>query len=112
MVKKTAANPLSKHMKETGDSFVLTLPESLPGEAAANVADVLLSARVHPLQIDASKVERIDTPVIQVLLSAASLWREDGIAMQVSAQSGIFEENLLTLGLNASELEVGEPTHA
>jgi chemotaxis protein CheX len=112
MIKKVAANPLAKCLTETGESHVLTLPASLPGETATHVADLLLSARTHPIALDASAVERIDTPCIQVLLSAARMWREDGIAMKVSGQSGVFADNLTTLGLTTDELEVGDASHA
>ena len=112
MVKKVAANPLAKCLKEKGGAHVLTLPDALPGELASNVADVILTARNSPLSIDAGKVDRIDTPCIQVLLSAARLWREDGETLTVSGKSGPFEENISLLGLTTAELEAGDANHA
>jgi chemotaxis protein CheX len=66
----------------------------------------------NPLAVDASAVERIDTPCIQVLLSAARLWQEDGATMTYSAQSEVFTDNLTTLGLTTAEMEVGDANHA
>lgn len=112
MTTEVSANPLAKCLAQKGDSFELTLPASLPGETATHVADLILSARANPLAVDASAVERIDTPCIQVLLSAASLWREDGATMTYSAQSEVFTDNLTTLGLTTAEMEVGDANHA
>ena len=112
MVKKVGSNPLAKCLAETKDSFVLKLPASLPGEQAAHVADLFLTARSNPLSLDASAVERIDTPCIQVLLSAARLWREDGVAMSLAGESPVFSDNLTTLGLTSAQLEVGDFNHA
>ena len=109
---ETSANPLAKCLAQKGDSFELTLPASLPGETATHVADLLLAARSNPVAVDASAVERIDTPCIQVLLSAARLWQEDGSTMTYSAQSEVFTDNLTTLGLTTAEMEVGDANHA
>ncbi|MAZ19032.1 MAG: hypothetical protein CL535_22245 [Ahrensia sp.] len=112
MARKKAANPLTECMAEDETGFVMTLPASLPGETAAQMADAILSARSHPLRFDASAVQRIDTSCIQVLLSAARLWREDGMTMNFTGDSPILEGNLSTLGLTAAELEVGDLNHA
>jgi hypothetical protein len=66
MIKEVGANPLASCLIETDGSFVMALPESLPGETAAHVADLFLSARSNPVAVDASAVERIDTSCIQV----------------------------------------------
>lgn len=112
MARKKAANPLSECMAEEESGFVMTLPASLPGETAVHMADAILAARSNPLRFDASAVERIDTTCIQVLLSAARLWREDGMPMSFTGDSPILEGNLSTLGLTAAELEVGDLNHA
>jgi len=112
MARKKAENPLTECMTEDDSGFVMTLPASLPGETAAHMADVILAARSNPLRFDASAVQRIDTTCIQVLLSAARLWREDGMPMNFTGDSPILEGNLNTLGLTAAELEVGDVNHA
>ena len=112
MARKKAANPLTDCMAEDDSGFVMTLPASLPGETAVHMADVILAARSNPLRFDTSAVERIDTTCIQVLLSAARLWREDGMPMNFTGDSPILEGNLNTLGLTAAELEVGDVNHA
>jgi len=112
MTKDENANPLAKCLSQKDGGFELTLPASLPGETATHVADLFLMARSHPIAVDAGAVERIDTPCIQVLLSAARLWREDTSAMTYSAQSAVFTDNLTTLGLTTAEMEVGDANHA
>jgi chemotaxis protein CheX len=112
MTTEVGANPLAECLAQKDDNFALTLPASLPGETATHVADLLLSARSNPLTVDASAVERIDTPCLQVLLSASRLWQEDGVAMTISAQSEVFTDNLTTLGLTTAEFEVGDANHA
>jgi chemotaxis protein CheX len=112
MIDEVSANPLASCLTQKDDSFELKLPASLPGETATHVADLLLSARANSLAVDASAVERIDTPCIQVLLSATRLWQEDGAAMTYSAQSEVFTDNLTTLGLTTAEMEVGDANHA
>jgi chemotaxis protein CheX len=112
MVKNVADNPLADCLKDKKGAFLLTLPEAMPGETAANIADIILTARNNPLTIDAGNVGRIDTPCIQVLLSAARLWREDGEQLNVTGGSEAFEDNISTLGLTTAELEAGDANHA
>ncbi|QKV19612.1 STAS domain-containing protein [Oricola thermophila] len=104
-------NPLAECLTESESGFELSLPESLPGELATHVADLLLAARGKPVAVDAGSVKRIDTPCIQVLLSAARCWRDDRLPMSISAQSEMFSDNLTTLGLTTAELEVGDANH-
>ncbi|WP_421855136.1 STAS domain-containing protein [Oricola sp.] len=112
MVKQVAENPLAIHMEASESACLLTLPEALPGEDAGNIADVILNVRNKPLSIDAGKVERVDTPCIQVLMSAANLWREDGEVLHFSEKSGTFGESISTLGLTLADLEAGDANHA
>ena len=62
MARKAASNPLAKCMAENEAGFAMTLPASLPGETATHMADAIMAARSHPLQLDAGAGERIDTP--------------------------------------------------
>lgn len=112
MASKTASNPLAECMAENDAGFTMTLPASLPGETATHIADAIMSARSHALQLDASAVERIDTPCIQVLLSASRLWRDDGLAMNFTGRSPVLDSNLETLGLAIADFEVGDANHA
>lgn len=117
MIESADANPLRELMKQKGDNFSIVLPATMDGASAATFADALLSARSHPLTIDASAVERIDTPCIQILLAAAKQWSEEGVELSVTAQSEAFSENLATLGLGgfegagATELDLGAAIH-
>lgn len=112
MPRKAVSNPLAKCMAESETGFTMTLPANLPGETAAHMADALLAARSHSLAVDAGAVERIDTTCIQVLLSAARLWREEGATMSFTARSPVLESNLGTLGLTIADVEVGDANHA
>lgn len=112
MVRKVNTNPLSKCLKKKNGAYVLSLPETLPGESAASIADLVLTARDSSLSIDATKVARIDTPCIQILLSAARQWREDGAEMKLTGQSAALDETLSILGLSTTELEAGDAKHA
>lgn len=112
MASQLTSNPLASCMAETETGFVMTLPPSLPGETAAQMADAILATRSNPLRLDAGALERIDTPCLQVLLSAARLWREDGLAMEITGCSPVLEGNLGILGLTMADFEVGDTIHA
>lgn len=112
MALQATTNPLASCLAEADVGYVMTLPASLPGETAAHVADAILGARSHPLRLDAAAVERIDTPCLQVLLSAASLWREDGMTMKFAGTSPVLESNLGTLGLTVADFETGDAVDA
>lgn len=112
MIESAMENPLSGCLSQSRKGHVIALPETLSGAAAASVADLILSTRSAPLEIDAAAVGRIDTPCIQVLLAAARLWREDGVALSLTGRSQTFNDNFATLGLSADTLDLGDEDHA
>lgn len=81
------------------------LPESSASETAGGLAQSLLDLRGQHLLIDASGVERIDTPCLQVLLGAAKQWVEDGVKLTLETPSEAFENSISLLGLTMEQFE-------
>ncbi len=79
---------------------VLKLPEKLDVAGARSLVDTLLATRGRPLCLDAGQVERISTPAIEVLLSAALQWHRDGHPFRVSEASDGFRSACRDLGLD------------
>jgi chemotaxis protein CheX len=75
------------------------LAEILDLRAAAPLAIELLLFRGADIQIDASRVEKLGAQCLQVLLSAASTWHNDGATLDVVRMSPRFVEGLELLGI-------------
>ena len=86
-------------------SFVL--PPVLDLVAVQGIVERLLSMRGRDLVLDASGVERIGTPGIQVLLSAAKTWTADGVKLSCINVSEMFSQNLATIGVPTDWLAAG-----
>ena len=54
--------------------------------------------------LDASGVQRIGGQCLQVLLAAASAWRQDGYSLAFAAPSPAFEDGLSLLGFTPMSL--------
>lgn len=83
---------------------MITLPAVLDLAAAAPLADALRATRGGPVSLDASSVERLGGQCLQVLLSAATTWAEEGEAFSVSGPSENFLADLGLLGLSIDTL--------
>lgn len=59
----------------------------------------LLEAGEAPVRINASQVERVGTQCVQLLLSAATSWREQGRDFAITDRSDAFESALDQLGI-------------
>ncbi len=96
-------------MPEIGDGQAsrFELSANLSGEKTAEFADHLLELRGKNLILDISELERIDTPCVQVLLSAARLWRDDECSITLDGRSEVFEATLGLLGIDQDRIEVG-----
>jgi chemotaxis protein CheX len=75
------------------------LTEILDLRAAAPLAIELLLFRGADIKIDASRVERLGTQCLQVLLSAAATWRHDGATLDIVHMSPRFVEGLELLAI-------------
>ncbi|HRO16474.1 MAG TPA: STAS domain-containing protein [Paracoccus sp. (in: a-proteobacteria)] len=88
----------------------LTLPGRLDATAAAPLRETLMSLRGAALDLRADQVERIGTPPLQVLLSAAATWRADGCRLRLTDPSEALDEAVRTLGLALDDLTAEGPT--
>jgi chemotaxis protein CheX len=87
----------------------LSLAESLGPAEATELADKLRTLRGAALEIEAHSVRRLGGLCVQVLLSAAATWRQDGLPLRLVEASPEFEESLRLLGLSADALSAGDP---
>jgi chemotaxis protein CheX len=77
-----------------------TLPEVLDIKATQPLAEGLLAQRGAELMIDASRVARLGAQSLQILLSAISTWRADGMPIEFVRPSVPFIEGLELLGID------------
>lgn len=85
-------------MSSGGKTYKLS--EILDIKAAVPLAEGLLAQRGQELLIDASRVERLGAQSLQILLSAISTWRADGVAIEFVAASEPFIQSLTLLGID------------
>ena len=78
---------------------VVPLDEMLDLHAARPLAEMLLARRGSDLELDASSVRRLGGLCLQVLLSAADAWAEDGRSLALLNPSAAFTEGLACLGV-------------
>ncbi len=92
---------------DEGQAETYKLAANLRGEDAAELAGHLLELRGRNLVLDICELERIDTPCVQVLLSAAQLWRGDECSITIDGQAEVLETTLGLLGINPDRIQVG-----
>ncbi len=81
----------------------LQLPAVLDLTAAAPLAQSILSWRGNDLSIDGSRVQRVGTQCLQVLLAAAATWRMDGLRLEYSSPSEELLEGSRMLGIQLND---------
>lgn len=95
-------------MAET-EAFVMPLPGRLDASVVPDLLGSLRAARGADLTLDASQVEKIGGPALQLLASAFRTWREDGVRLRLSDPSPYLMTALDKLGFakpeNALEFE-------
>ena len=79
----------------------ISLPAVLDLNAASPLRASLLEHRGEPLCIDASQVSRLGGLCLQVLLSAARTWADDGRNFEITPRSAAFDEALTLFGASA-----------
>ena len=95
---------------EAGDgSPILVLPEALTLRAASPLAQQFLEMRGRPLVVDASRVEKVARPCLQVLLSAHATWARDNLSFGLFRPSQTLLEALQTLGIPIEKVGEWEP---
>lgn len=97
-------------MSATANAFerTLQLPEVMDLNAATPLAGELLTFRGSDLLVDASQVKRLGGQGIQLLLSALSTWRDDGLKLRVLDPSQAFKDVIQLLGIDELELFEGQ----
>ena len=86
----------------------MQLAQTLDLGAAAPLWSEVSAARGQALELDASAVERIGWPCLQVLLAARAQWERDGLAFAIRNPSPAFADGLRLMG--AGDLLPSEPT--
>ena len=89
------------------DGQTLKMAEVLKGEDAEAFANEILQMRSATLTVDASEVTKIDTPCIEVLMSAQKLWSDDHCILSYSEMSEAFENAIGSIGIERAQLEAG-----
>ena len=78
---------------------VIELPENLDMPVAAPLAEAFGKLVSAPVEIDASRVNRLGASCLQVMLAAARTWNLEGDALSLKNPSPRFLEDLGLLGL-------------
>lgn len=86
---------------------VLRLTEVLDLKAAVPLRGALMEARGAPVQIDASKVQRVGGLCLQVLMSARQTWILDGAPLRIVNPSTEFTDGLALFGAASLTEEAG-----
>ena len=98
--------PLSSNDDAQIETSDIVLDEMETSEKAIVLLDRILAIRGKNFSLDANKVQRIDTPCIEVLLSCARLWRNDEHSIKIKSPSDQFIGALECLGLAKQNIEV------
>jgi chemotaxis protein CheX len=86
----------------------MRLDAELHGDGTTSLVEAFLAARGKPLAIDASQVSYVDTPCIEIFVSAAKLWRKEGVSLTFGELPEPFAAALSLLGLSQSDIESKE----
>lgn len=87
--------------KAAAGAAVVELPAILDLKAAAQLRDEFCAAKGGPLDVDASKVQRLGGLCLQVLLSAQRSWDVEGKPFRVVDPSPDFLEGVKAFGAAA-----------
>lgn len=87
------------------------LPEVMDLTAASPLAQSLLSHRGSELSVDASRVRRVGTQCLQVLLAAVATWKADGVRLCLEKPTEEFLEGSRLLGIRVDQ-DLAAPEHA
>ena len=79
-------------------SDAISLSSVLDLNAAAPLRSALLEQRGKPVSLDAASVQRLGGLCLQVLLSGARTWAEDGHGFEIHPRSSAFDDALTQFG--------------
>ncbi|TFF22995.1 STAS domain-containing protein [Jiella endophytica] len=91
--------PRKSTKASSAEDAVYALPEVLDLKAATPLTEKLMSLRGQNLVVDASKVERLGTQCVQILIAAAATWKDEMAAFSIAEPSDSFISGLQVLGL-------------
>ena len=77
---------------------ILALPSILDLRAVAGLKADIEACGDAPIEIDASKVERLGAPCLQVLLAAAKTWMSGGRGWRIASASEAFRDDVRVMG--------------
>ena len=106
-LESSGEEPEENKAVDIGQCNEFQLPSSCTAEQLEALMDDINAKRGMHLKIAADEVERIDTPVIEMLIATAKLWRNESSELEISAMSEAFDNSLGLLGIEKSELESG-----
>jgi anti-anti-sigma regulatory factor len=87
-------------MAETADARVVVLPAIVDLDALDNVRDGLIDAvELATVKVDASRVERVATNALMMLISAAETARRNSFGLEVTSASAPMRAAIERLGL-------------
>ena len=88
-------------------SDVLALPKKIDLDAATELAAELSEKRGKDLTLGGGDVSQLSTPGLQVLLSAAKAWSDDGHQLGLDQPSDALLNQLTAFGLSTAEITTG-----
>ncbi len=89
-------------MTDTWKSFVL--PEAYKPAEDGSLQTFLQANSTAPIKIDASKLGRLDTMLIEYLLCAAKDWRQRGLPFELTQLNRPNAEVMTYLGLKSDHI--------
>jgi chemotaxis protein CheX len=105
---KQISDPAHEHTPQEAMPSTVQLPSNLDLTAAQGLAGAFLAKRGCALLVEAHAVQRVSTQCIQVLLSAASTWRVDGVPLRILKPSPELVEAIGLIGIKPSDLMIEE----
>ena len=83
---------------------IFVLPESFKPAEDSNLQDFLRANATSAVRVDAGKLRRLDTTLIELLLCAAKAWRGAAVPFEVANLSHDNEAVIQSLGLTSDHL--------
>jgi anti-anti-sigma regulatory factor len=80
------------------------LPQNFMPAHDSSLQDFLTDNQKFAVRIDAGKLRRVDTMLVELLLCAAQSWRTSGLEFQVTKMSAVNEEVFMHLGITSDLL--------
>ena len=96
----------------TPSANIITMEAHSGYSAVFKLLTALKDQRNSPVTVDASKVKHIGAPCLEVLMSAARSWKNDGVGFQIINHSDAYSEGVSRMEIPSSQLGGMESAHA